>query len=147
MSLAQPHKKMSKSDYDSRSRILITDSDDLIHAKILGARTDSDYKVTYDPDNRPGVSNLIDLLYHMGQGMYASPEDAAFDCKDLQMRAFKIKVATTIAYRLADIRERYNEILHLEDGKYLDEVAAAGASKAQASAAATMDLVRDAVGL
>lgn len=138
---------MSKSDANPRSRILITDTDAVIHKKVMSALTDSNFQLTYDPANRPGLSNLIDILYHMSDGQYASSQDVASDCKDLSIRDFKIKVASTIADHLTDIRERYHEILNREDGKYLEDVAAAGASSAQARASATMGLVRDAVGL
>ena len=50
MSLQEPHLKMSKSDTDPRSRILITDSADEIHRKIMSALTDSTNSVSYDPE-------------------------------------------------------------------------------------------------
>ncbi|CAB0008911.1 unnamed protein product, partial [Nesidiocoris tenuis] len=52
---------MSKSHPDQKSRIEITDSPDEIRSKIKKALTDFTSEVEYDPENRPGVSNLIDI--------------------------------------------------------------------------------------
>lgn len=62
MSLQSPSSKMSKSDPNPASRILLTDSPSQIRKKILSALTDSTNAVTYDPISRPGVSNLLSLL-------------------------------------------------------------------------------------
>lgn len=58
-SLRNPLMKMSKSCSDNRSRIEVTDTSDQIVLKIKKAVTDCTSRVAYDPDNRPGVSNLI----------------------------------------------------------------------------------------
>merc|ERR1711939_634674 len=62
MSLKRPTQKMSKSDADPKSRILITDTREEIHAKVKGAITDSEPGISFDPEKRPGVSNLIEIL-------------------------------------------------------------------------------------
>lgn len=54
---------MSKSAADSRSRILLSDSRDEIASKIRKAVTDSEGHISYDPAGRPGVSNLLRILY------------------------------------------------------------------------------------
>lgn len=59
--LRDPAKKMSKSHPDPRGRIEITDKPDAIVEKIKKAVTDCKSEVTYDPDNRPGVSTLITM--------------------------------------------------------------------------------------
>jgi tryptophanyl-tRNA synthetase len=111
MSLQDPTKKMSKSDPDERSRILITDSREQIKAKIKVALTDSVPGISYDRELRPGVSNLIDIMYYMDESKYASPEEIAGDMfgRDLSLKALKEQVATVIADALEPIRERYNE--------------------------------------
>ena len=60
-SLRDPTVKMSKSAESEQSRIELTDSNDEIWRKIRRSVTDCTSKVTYDPDNRPGVSNLIEV--------------------------------------------------------------------------------------
>ncbi|RQM06458.1 hypothetical protein DH86_00002299, partial [Scytalidium sp. 3C] len=62
MSLQDPQQKMSKSHADVRSRILITDTPEDIHRKIMAALTDSTNSVSYEPETRPGVANLLHLL-------------------------------------------------------------------------------------
>jgi tryptophanyl-tRNA synthetase len=62
MSLKDPTAKMSKSDPDVKSRILVTDSPDVIRRKVRGAITDSGTGVEYDIEKKPGVSNLLDIL-------------------------------------------------------------------------------------
>jgi len=146
MSLTQPHLKMSKSHQDPRSRILISDSMEEIAQKVKTALTDSISGVSYDPIKRPGVSNLIEIMHH-SRADGASCEDIARDCQDLTMRAFKEQVAKCIDEHLGEIRQRYAELMGKEKEGYLREVAESGARRARESAAKTMHLVRDAVGL
>jgi len=54
-------KKMSKSYPDSRGRIEITDEPDIIIEKVKKAVTDCKSEITYDPNNRPGVSTLLTM--------------------------------------------------------------------------------------
>lgn len=146
MSLNRPVQKMSKSDADPKSRILITDSREEIQQKIKAAVTDSIPGVSYDPVARPGVSNLIEIMYHVDGSISDSCESLATDLKDLSMRALKEKVADTIESHLRPVRERYANALHDRAG-YLEDVKEQGAQKARASADATLKLVREAVGL
>ena len=62
MSLVDPTKKMSKSEENQKSRILIIDSPDDIRKKIKSAVTDSDPDVRYNWDAKPGISNLIEIM-------------------------------------------------------------------------------------
>ncbi|CAH7671662.1 hypothetical protein BY996DRAFT_4550589, partial [Phakopsora pachyrhizi] len=61
LNLRNPSQKMSKSSPSVQSRILITDSPQQIQSKITLAVTDSIKFVTYNPINRPGISNLLDI--------------------------------------------------------------------------------------
>ena len=146
MSLQEPHLKMSKSHADIRSRILITDSADEIHRKIASALTDSTNSVSYSPSDRPGVSNLLQLWSHFDADG-RSPEELALSCKDINLRTFKTKVSETIAERLAPIRTRYAELMAEDGGAYIEHAEREGARKARESAQATMEIVREAVGL
>jgi tryptophanyl-tRNA synthetase len=147
MSLQQPSKKMSKSDANPKSRIMITDSRDEIARKIKSAVTDSEEGITYEPEARPGISNLLEITYHLDEAAAGSLENLVQDCKNLSKRAFKEKVSTTIADHLEPIRERYNELIHRDEGSLLSTVAEEGAAKAAALAKGTMAAVRNAVGL
>ncbi len=63
MSLQEPTKKMSKSDDNPRNFVLMTDEPNVIRKKIKSAVTDSDGVIAYDRQNKPGISNLLDIYY------------------------------------------------------------------------------------
>ena len=146
MSLTEPTKKMSKSDPKPKSRILITDSREDIHGKLKTALTDSIEGVSYDRETRPGVSNLVDLMYHFDESLAASPEDMANELRDLSMRALKEKVADTVDSGISDIRECYQELMS-GDQKELIGHAEEGAQRAEKIAETTMERVRNAMGI
>ncbi|TVY53632.1 Tryptophan--tRNA ligase, mitochondrial [Lachnellula cervina] len=146
MSLQDPHLKMSKSHSDPRSRILITDPPDVIHKKMMAALTDSTNSVSYDPENRPGVSNLLQLLSHFNtEGK--SAQELGLVYANFGLGQFKKAVAESISESLAPIRTKYEQVLAADGGRYLDHVWMQGAVKAKESADATMEVVRRAVGL
>ena len=146
MSLTEPTKKMSKSDPKPKSRILITDSREEIHAKLKTALTDSIEGVSYDRETRPGVTNLVDLMYHFDESLAASPEDLANDFNSLSMRALKEKVADTVDLGINDTRECYQELMS-GDQKELIGHAEEGAQRAEKIAESTMERVRNAMGI
>jgi len=150
MSLTQPTKKMSKSDQNPKSSILITDNHDAIVSKISGAVTDSEDGITYDRESRPGWSNLIEIMYHLdGGNKYASCEEVAHDWNGMSKKAAKFVVASSIDTHLAPIREKYHELTD-KDSRHSSPIVEStleGASKATMVAATTMEEVRKAVGL
>lgn len=154
MSLTDPTKKMSKSDANAASRVLITDSAAEIRKKVMRAVTDSQSGfVSYDTEGRPGVSNLLEILAVLegprtGWGRRRTPAEVAGDFAVSQhpLKALKERTAEVVVAELRDVRERYMGLLGDSDGKELDEIEALGAEKARASAEATMKLVKEAVG-
>ena len=60
--LANPTKKMSKSDDTGKGVIFLGDNPRVAHKKIMSAATDSLGKVQYDRENQPGISNLLEIL-------------------------------------------------------------------------------------
>ncbi|KAI9677576.1 MAG: Tryptophan--tRNA ligase, mitochondrial [Caeruleum heppii] len=146
MSLRRPHLKMSKSHEDPNSKILITDSREEIHHKIRQAITDSTEQVTYDPVNRPGVSNLIEIVHHLNSEGKTC-EALADEFASLPLRKFKETVADCIVSGLDGIKTEYDRVMSQDGGRYLDDVARHGARKANESAAATMIVIREAIGL
>lgn len=147
MSLTQPHLKMSKSHENPQSRILISDSRAEIAKKVKSALTDSISGVTYDPQQRPGVSNLIEIMYHLDGTEARSCEEVAHDSKDLSMRAFKEQVADSIDQSLSGIRDKYESNMQDSNTQWLSDMNEEGSHKARVSADATMVLVREAIGL
>jgi tryptophanyl-tRNA synthetase len=135
-----------KTQLSPAKRVMITDSREAIHTKLRSALTDSTEGVSYDPEARPGVSNLVDLIFHFDQAGPASPEELALDLKHLSMRALKEKAADTIDRSIAPVRERYEELMS-GDQKELVAHAEHGAQKAEAIAETTMQRIRTAMGM
>lgn len=143
MSLKDPHLKMSKSHTDDRSRILLTDSPEVIHKKIKVALTDSEPGITYDPVHRPGVSNLLEILGHFEE---RPCDELASEYRSANLRSLKEHLAINISKDLEHIREKYFSIMADKTG-YLESVAEQGARAARCNAELTMKHVREAVGL
>ncbi|ETS75685.1 hypothetical protein PFICI_12629 [Pestalotiopsis fici W106-1] len=146
MSLQNPRNKMSKSAPNHRSRILITASPDEIRSRIKGAVTDSHNWVSYDPEGRPGVANLLEL-WSQCDPKGRSPAGLAADCDGMHLADFKKQVSEAIVKELEGIGARYEEILDKRAGQWVEQIQAAGAEKARQNADETMRMVRDAVGL
>jgi tryptophanyl-tRNA synthetase len=146
MSLTDPTKKMSKSDSKPKSRILITDSREDIHSKVKTALTDSIQGVTYDRENRPGVSNLVDLKYYFDETRAASPQELAKHYESLHVKILKEDVTESIDAGISKIRDRYQELMS-GNQKELVEIAEQGAKKAEVIAESTMERVRNAMGI
>lgn len=142
MSFKEPTLKMSKSHPDERSRILLSDTPEEIHKKIKGALTDSEPQLNYDPDNRPGVSNLIEILGHF-EGK--SRDEVVSEFQHSSLRALKEHVANRVAIDLLPIREKY--FAFMENKTYLEDVANQGSQAARSNAEATMTQVKEALGL
>lgn len=145
MSLSDPSQKMSKSALDPRSRILLTDSTSEVQQKIKKAITDSISGVTYDPRNRLGVSNLIEIYAHM-QGR-EDFEHVAKDFGGLSMKAFKERVAECVNDNLEPVRKVYKQISEEEGDRFLERIIKEGSQKAAESAEETMVGVKRALGL
>lgn len=146
MSLTDPLHKMSKSDADPRSRINLNDTPADISMKIRLALTDSITGVSYDPENRPGVSNLLDIMSSLdSQGR--SPAELAGKYASLSMRAFKTEVTACVTESMVHIRDRYQELIMDENAGELDRIADSGAQDARDQASKTMAKIKDVIGL
>ena len=141
MSLQEPTRKMSKSDPED-TYIAILDNPDIIRKKLRRAITDSESEVRFDPENKPGVSNLMSILSALsGKSMEAIQADFA----NTGYGAFKDAVADAVISALEPIQKRYAEIS--ADKEYLQKVLTSGAERADAIARRTMRKVRKKVGL
>ncbi|QIW99155.1 hypothetical protein AMS68_004673 [Peltaster fructicola] len=146
MSLTEPTSKMSKSHANAKSRILLTDTSQVISAKLKAAITDSVNGITYDPEARPGVSNLIDILYHARHDRDdITKAELAKEFEGRSLRMLKEEVATAIEQVVGPIRERYESIVANKSA--LRDIAQSGAQKAAEAARPTLLRVRQAVGL
>lgn len=141
-SLQDPTAKMSKSDPDPNAAVSIIEDPDSIMRKFRRAVTDSDSVVRYDPELKPGVSNLMTIMSEMG-GM--SIEEIEKNYSDKGYAAFKSACAEAVIERLRPVRERYASLT--TDKEYLADIAKEGAARASAIARRTMSKVKRKVGL
>lgn len=133
---------MSKSAPDVQSRILLTDSPSQITKKIRAAVTDSVVGITYDPVDRPGVSNLLTIL---GACQGKSPEDLAIEYGNKSNGEFKNLVTDAVQELFRGPREEFERIRG--ERAYLEGIAKDGAERARARSEETLQLVRSFVGL
>jgi tryptophanyl-tRNA synthetase len=141
MSLVDPTKKMSKSDDNIKSFILLLDDLKQVAKKIKSATTDSDQSIRYDRENKPGISNLMSIL-SLCSGL--SLEEIEFEFKDQGYGAFKQKVVDSVTETLVPIQERYYELIN---SSLLDDVLDRGAERANAVAKKMLLKAEDAMGL
>ncbi|KAK3791471.1 hypothetical protein RRG08_046623 [Elysia crispata] len=144
-SLRNPSKKMSKSEQSEKGRIELTDSPDKIADKIKKAVTDFTSELTYDPINRPGVSNLLDIQLALYDDIDLDDilEDSFLRAEDTGQ--YKVRLSQLVADKLAPIREE--TIRFQADTGYLMDVLRDGADRASNIAAETLDEVKRNVGL
>jgi tryptophanyl-tRNA synthetase len=140
MSLKNPSSKMSKSDPDVNSFILMLDDPDTIRRKIRRAVTDSLARFSYS-DEQKGLQNLIHI-HSAFSGM--SPEKIVETYKQSTYAAFKDELAEVVVDALAPIQKRYTEII--SDKSYLEGVCKEGAQKASGIAFRTLSKVYRKVG-
>lgn len=159
-SLRNPDQKMSKSAPDANSRILLTDTPEQIQSKFKRAVTDSEPMLTYDPENRPAVSNLISILSGLGGGVLraevpdadmAKFNEPAFVADTLNRvtggsgAALKRVLTESVVEELQPIQAEYHRLV--TEGGYLESLERLGRDKARARASRTMDDVRKHLGL
>ena len=141
MSLADPARKMSKSDENQNGYILLMDKPEDIMRKFKRAVTDSDARIVMDPENKPGVSNLISI-YALATGKTIEEVEAEFAGKGYG--DFKPAVGEAVVELLRPIREQTEDLLKNKD--YLEQVYRSGAQKASYLARKTIDKVYRKVG-
>ncbi|MCX6737801.1 MAG: tryptophan--tRNA ligase [Candidatus Parcubacteria bacterium] len=129
--------KMSKS---LNNAIYIFDPPEVITAKIKKAQTDSNTDIKYDPQNRPGLSNLINI-YSLSTGMRFPEIEKTFVGKNYSQ--FKESLANVLIKYLTPYRERYIELL--KDDKAVKEALRMGTEAAQKEARKTMAAVKKAL--
>lgn len=140
MSLVKPRTKMSKSEPNERSRILILDSPDDIRRKIKSAVTDSDPDVRYDWDDKPGISNLLEIMSDCTGRDIA---DLVDEFSTGGYGKFKEAAAEAVVSELAPVRARYREV----DLPDIARLMQRGALDARTQAEGFQQEVRRAVGL
>ena len=141
MSLQEPTKKMSKSDDNPRNFILMTDEPNVIRKKIKSAVTDSDGIIAFDRENKPGLSNLLEI-YSVITGESIDSIVARYEgCGYGQ---FKSDLAEVVVAELEPIQNRMKELLN---SPIIDEVLDRGAEQANKLAFKKVKKVEHKMGL
>jgi tryptophanyl-tRNA synthetase len=141
MNLQEPTVKMSKSRGSESGTVLMLDSPDTIRKKLKTAVTDSGSDVRYDPEEKPGISNLIELMTVVTEKSIQEIE-ATYDGSGYGR--FKEDIAEGIIELLEPIQTRYRELR--ADPAELQRLLTMGAEKARASSAPTLALMYERMG-
>jgi tryptophanyl-tRNA synthetase len=137
MDLSNPAAKMSKS-VDSPGTIFLLDPVDVARRKIMRAVTDSGSSVHYDPDAKPGVSNLLSILSACTGTPIAELTPASYG-------ALKKETAEAVIALLEPLQRRYAALS--ADPATLEAMLRAGAERARERAAGTLTAAKEAMGL
>lgn len=140
--LQLPTAKMSKSATDPKGLINLMDEPNQITKKIKSAVTDTDGEIRFDPENKPGISNLLSI-YSALTGDPISKIEASLSGSGYG--ALKTEVAEAVVSALEPLRTRTNELL--EDAAELDRLLAKGAARANETAEKTLKAVYENLGL
>jgi tryptophanyl-tRNA synthetase len=139
--LQDPSKKMNKSaPDDSPGVVRILDTPDVILRKFKRAVTDSENSVRYDPETKPGVSNLLAILAAL---VGHTPEDVAEPLSGYS--DLKMVTAEAVIAELEPIRRRHDELLSNPD--QLSTSLKKGATKALAHSSSVLERAQFAMGI
>lgn len=140
MDLVDPTKKMSKSSENQNGVIRLLDAPEVIRKKIMRATTDSEMEVRYDEENKPGISNLINIYSSL----------TGKEIKDIEKEfvgsnygTFKKSVADVVVSEIEKIQARYNDYIN---GDEIDEILRDGANKTRMYAKAKYEAVKNKIG-
>ena len=140
MSLQEPTRKMSKSDPDD-CYIAILDPEDAIRRKIKRAVTDSDGEIRYDPENKPGVSNLLSIIAAMsGQEI----DSVVSDLQGQGYGALKNRCTEVVLDTLLPIQAEHARLM--ADKGYLQSILDENAQRANHLAQKTLRKIQKKVG-
>jgi len=140
MSLQEPTKKMSKSDAPE-TFISLLDDPDTVRRKVKRAVTDSDGEIRFDPENKPGVSNLLSIMSALGAGSMESL------CEELQGKGYgelKARTADCVIAALEPLQAEYKRLI--ADKAYLQGIIDENAKTASYLANKTLRKVQKKVG-
>jgi len=140
MDLQRPTAKMSKSAESPQGTVLVLDDPAVIERKFKRAVTDAGTEVCFDPDKKPGVANLLQIL---AAATGRRPDDVAegYD----RYGSLKTDTAEAVIELLRPVREGYAELA--SDPEAVRATLGRGATKAGAVAAGTLARAREAIGL
>ncbi len=139
--LLNPEKKMSKSAENANGSVFLSDDRDTIIRKFKRAVTDSEADIRYDPQTKPGVSNLLSI-YSVFADKTVAEAEAEFAGKGYG--DFKLAVGETVADKLGPIQREQARLLN--DKAYLENVLKTNAQRAAYAANKTLSKVYKKIG-
>ena len=140
MSLRHPENKMSKSSDDINGTIYFNDEKDNILKKFKSSVTDSENIVRYDPKNKPGISNLIEIYAAVNDKEISETEK---EFENSQYGEFKIAVAETVIDYLDPIKKNFDDLT----SDNLENIVVSNLKLAKDSAQKTINEVEEALGI
>jgi len=140
MSLQNPTKKMSKSAENPKEYIALLDDPKVAAKKIKAAVTDSDTQVKYDPENKPGISNLLTIYAVLTDTAITEAENKFANAR---YGEFKGAVAEVVENFLTDFQIKFYSF----DQGMIDKILDAGRDKATAIATKKLHEVYHALGI
>ena len=140
MSLRHPENKMSKSSDDINGTIYFNDEKDNILKKFKSSVTDSENIVRYDPKNKPGISNLIEIYAAVNDKEISETEK---EFENSQYGEFKIAVAETVIDYLDPIKKNFDDLT----SDNLEDIVVSNLKSAKDSAQKTIIEVEEALGI
>jgi tryptophanyl-tRNA synthetase len=141
MDLQEPDRKMSTTGGTAQGTVGMLDPPEAIAKKFRSAVTDSGRDVVHDPDGKPGVSNLIEIM-HVATGEPIEAIESRYDSQGYG--GFKQDVGDAVIALLEPIRERYVELR--ADAGELQRLLAEGAEKAREESAPTLAAMYERMG-
>jgi len=142
MSLQNPKKKMSKTDGDLQGCIDLSDTPEEIRKKIMSAVTDTGKTIVYDPQKKPGISNLL-TIYSIFSGKTTKELEKKF--KGRGYAELKKSLAELLINSLEPFQRKRKELLQRE--VYVKEILEKGRKRAQLLAQSTITEVKKKMGL
>lgn len=139
--LVDPCKKMSKTEENPKGVICLLDSPEVARKKIMSATTDSEMCIKYDPENKPGISNLINIYAALNE---ISVDEVESRFKDANYGEFKKCVADTVCGFLEKIQKKYKELIESDE---LDNILLEGAERVREVAKAKFMDMKYKIGL
>ena len=144
MSLRDGMSKMSKSERSDMSRINLTDTPDTIQKKVRKAVTDSIDGITYEPDTRPSLANLIRMFAAVcEEGI--TPDEVAAEFATRGKAEFKQRLADVLVAAIDPVQSQINRLL-TEDTGELDRLIAAGGQEADDIAQRNVESIKRTIG-
>jgi tryptophanyl-tRNA synthetase len=141
MDLQDPTSKMSTTLSSEQGAVYLTDTADAIRKKFKSAVTDSGREVRYVPDEKPGVSNLLEIL-NVATGEPIDALEQRFD--GAGYGEFKEAVGEAVVALLAPIQERFEALR--SDERELQRLLAVGAEKARRASLPTLEAMYERMG-